>query len=335
MNTLRVLPFVLPLLAAGPAQASFHLMQIEQAIGGVGGDVTQQAVQLRMRSAFQNQMQFSRLRVLDAAGANPVTLIDFATPVANSLLGDRILVASPAFAAAQGPVPDFLMAATIPPAYFAGGQLSFESDGGQVVYSLCWGSYAGASLGSLDNDADGQYAPCEAGPLPSGSLSALRFDGAASALGSSNAADFSLTAGAATFTNNARAAATLVAPPQVARGGDCNDNDALVSPGLPEIAGNLRDDDCDGLADESLANVPSGDGSDADGDGQAIADGDCDDTTTAVRRGIDEVFGDLRDNDCDGLADEDANDVPSSDGVDHDGDGFGLFPRVFASGFEG
>ncbi len=36
-----------------PAQATFHFMQIEQVIGGVNGDTTAQAVQLRMRPAGQ------------------------------------------------------------------------------------------------------------------------------------------------------------------------------------------------------------------------------------------------------------------------------------------
>jgi hypothetical protein len=42
------------LLAAAPAGASFHLMQIEQVAGGFCGDRTAQAVQLRMRAAGQN-----------------------------------------------------------------------------------------------------------------------------------------------------------------------------------------------------------------------------------------------------------------------------------------
>ena len=66
------------------ASASFHFMQIELAMGGVEGDTSQQAVQLRMRSSGQNQVQNAQLIVVDAAGANPVVLIDFASPVANA-----------------------------------------------------------------------------------------------------------------------------------------------------------------------------------------------------------------------------------------------------------
>ena len=38
-------------LLAQPAFATFHLMQIEQVIGGVNGDTSRQAIQLRMRQA--------------------------------------------------------------------------------------------------------------------------------------------------------------------------------------------------------------------------------------------------------------------------------------------
>ena len=42
---------LLGVLALQPAaHATFHLMQIEQVIGGVNGDTTAQAIQLRMRA---------------------------------------------------------------------------------------------------------------------------------------------------------------------------------------------------------------------------------------------------------------------------------------------
>src|SRR4029079_17716969 len=47
-------------LAAGTCMAqtdSFHIMQIQMAIGGVNGDTTAQAVQLRMRTSFQQFVQ--------------------------------------------------------------------------------------------------------------------------------------------------------------------------------------------------------------------------------------------------------------------------------------
>lgn len=116
-------------------------------------------------------------------------------------------------------------------------------------------------------------------------------------------------------------------------GGDCNDNDPQVHPGQYEIPGNLYGDDCDGLADEDQNNVPSDDNN--DGDGVAIAAGDCDDRASSIRPGIAEIIGNLVDDDCDGLADEDANNNPSVDVEDHDNDGHFIWPHViFFSGFE-
>ena len=89
-------------------------------------------------------------------------------------------------------------------------------------------------------------------------------------------------------------------------GGDCNDTVAAIEPDAAEVANNLRDDNCNGLADESGDNTPCTNGqcaTDQDGDGQSIAEGDCDDTLGAVKKGGVEVCGDGLDNDCDGVAD--------------------------------
>src|SRR5260221_534205 len=121
------------LLVASPALASFHLMKVEQAIGGVAGDLSQQAIQLRMRAPGQNLVgsNQARLKAWDAAGLNPVTLIIFPSDVANAVQGARILVVSPAFAAAQpGIAADFAMTSLIPASYLAAGRLTFEDGGG-------------------------------------------------------------------------------------------------------------------------------------------------------------------------------------------------------------
>ncbi len=64
---------------------------------------------------------------------------------------------------------------------------------------------------------------------------------------------------------------------------------------------------------------------DADGDGKrpGISGGDCDDTATGSGNypGATEIVGDGIDNDCDGLADEDGQNVPSTDTADADADG--------------
>jgi hypothetical protein len=190
---------------AVPAFASFHLMQIEQAIGGVNGNTSRQAIQLRMRSPGQQFVNFGRLRAWDAAGANPVLLIDMTTQVPNGNTGDRVLVATANFL--PGLTPDFVMQ-PIPASYLAAGKITWEDDGGTIWWGLAWGgaAYTGTNTGvntaGGGNDADGNFNPPFAGVLPSAGTIAVRFPGAATALSTNNLADYALTAGAAVFTNN-------------------------------------------------------------------------------------------------------------------------------------
>lgn len=203
----------LALLAVAPvALASFHVMQIEQVIGGVGGNNTRQAIQLRLRNDFQNQVQFSRIRAWNAAGASPVLIVDFDTSVPGTAIGTRVLSATPGFSAGgQGPTPDFVMD-PIPAAYLAAGKLTFEDDSGNVLWSLCWGgaSYTGTNTGGFTNDSDGNFGPCFAGPLPVAAAQAVKFRNGAGSPSTTNAADYELTPGPATFTNNAGASALVV-----------------------------------------------------------------------------------------------------------------------------
>ena len=88
-------------------------------------------------------------------------------------------------------------------------------------------------------------------------------------------------------------------------GGDCDDTDATVNPGAPELCdGQTVDNDCDGTAADE--------GADADGDGETTCT-DCDDNDANVGTGNPEIC-DGKDDDCDGalLAAE----------VDGDADGF-------------
>ncbi len=103
-------------------------------------------------------------------------------------------------------------------------------------------------------------------------------------------------------------------------GDDCDDTDAAVYLGAPEIVDG-KDNDCNGIADTGTNT------DDADKDGVTIAKGDCDDTHAETHPGATEVL-DGRDNDCDGQVDEDF--------VDHilRNDGKGQLSVVANSGVE-
>ncbi|MBX3358165.1 MAG: hypothetical protein KF745_07035 [Phycisphaeraceae bacterium] len=204
------------------AHATFHLMQIEMVIGGVNGDTTAQAIQLRMRSAFpQDQLQNSRLVAYDAAGLNPVVLIAFPPNSPDQLvgsgLGSRVLVVSPGFGNHSTPAmqADFVMTSPIPASYLAAGRVTFEDNFGSILWSVSFGgaAYTGSTTGEFTNDSNGNFGPSFAGPLPTAGLQALRFSGTASAGSTTNAADYALTAGAAVFNNFAGTAFTISVPP--------------------------------------------------------------------------------------------------------------------------
>ena len=105
--------------------------------------------------------------------------------------------------------------------------------------------------------------------------------------------------------------------------GDCDDSNAAVYPGAPEIVGNGIDENCDTQelcyvdADNdgyrTNSTVPSID-LDCFDSGEATPsdpDGDCNDSDASINPGVTEICGDGIDNDCDG----------NSLGPDNDGDG--------------
>jgi hypothetical protein len=101
--------------------------------------------------------------------------------------------------------------------------------------------------------------------------------------------------------------------------GDCDDTRGTSREGMPEIAGNFVDDDCDGLADETDDGqgnqTPSADTADHDLDGITLMAGDCDDsaeTGAMVTPDAAEICGDGLDNDCDQHADNGASCDPYS-----------------------
>ncbi len=204
------------LLQPATSYGAFHLMQIEQVIGGVNGDMTAQAIQLRMRSAGQNVMSLSRVRAWNSAGASPVLIIDMTTNVPNGASGARVLICSAGFSAYTTPaaVCNFTMTSLIPSGYLAAGSLTFEDDGGTILWRLSWGGTGYTGTGAVDftNDSDGNANPPFGSALPSSSLQALQFTGAATALSTNNLAQYAVTAGAAVFINNGNSSFTVTTP---------------------------------------------------------------------------------------------------------------------------
>jgi hypothetical protein len=98
-------------------------------------------------------------------------------------------------------------------------------------------------------------------------------------------------------------------------GVDCNDDNASIYPGAPELCNGL-DDDCDGLVDEDAADAVTS-YMDGDGDGwgacarphtgcliptgYAPECGDCNDSNVSIHPHALEVVGDGIDQDCDGI----------------------------------
>jgi hypothetical protein len=204
------------LLAAGfafaprPALAAFHVMEIEQVVGGVGTDTSAQAIQLAMRAVGQNFVVGNgSLIAHDAAGNNPVTISTFATldggAAANPASGScgKILLVTPSMRAkASPPITGAFDMIPIPASYLPAGSLTFEGLG-SVWWRVSWGAYTGPQTVSAGtNDADGNTAPPFASALPSTTNNALKFLPGCP-LSVSNATDYSLTTGGATLLNNA------------------------------------------------------------------------------------------------------------------------------------
>jgi hypothetical protein len=209
-----------------PASAGFHFMQIEQVIGGVNGNSSAQAIQLRLRGGGQNIVSAASLWAWDAAGSNRVLLLNIGTDVSNSAGGARVLLTTPAFTSAMnlgGPAfaPDFTLTNAIPASYLTAGRITFEADGGTVAspgviyWSLSWGgaSYTGPNTGDSTNDGNGNFGPAFGSALPTSSRQGVLFTGAAADASTSNSTDYALSANPATVTRNSGTAFTVVPEP--------------------------------------------------------------------------------------------------------------------------
>jgi len=116
-------------------------------------------------------------------------------------------------------------------------------------------------------------------------------------------------------------------------GGDCNDDDANINPGMMEVCNDI-DENCDGLADEGFPIVRYYYDADGDGFGESAAfrdicgpqglytttmDGDCNGGDNTIYPGAPELC-DGQDNNCNGTIDEG---VTTRYYLDFDGDGYG------------
>ncbi|MDZ4288269.1 MAG: choice-of-anchor D domain-containing protein [Prosthecobacter sp.] len=242
-----LLSILAAVMLAPSAFASFHFMQIEQVIGSVDGNPAAQAIQLRMRSSGQNQVQNSQIRVWDAAGANPVLLLNISASVPVNTAGSRVLLATAAFTTAvqattPGFAPDFTLANPIPVSYLAAGRLTFEADAGTIYWSLAWGgaAYTGSHTGVTQNDANGNFGPAFGQGLPTTGRQGLLFQGTFGAQSTTNAADYALSADPATVTKNSGTSYIISPPPEI---------------GVEQPAGNGL---ADGLASVAFGGVAPG-----------------------------------------------------------------------------
>ena len=212
LHGLRLVALAAALSLATSAHAAFHVTQVEQIIGGVGGDTNAQAIQLRMRMAGEVFMSNARIKAWDAAGLNPVVIVAMNHTLTNGSVGDHTLIASAGMAADLAIAPDFTMTNVIPASYLAAGSLTFEDNFNTVYWRVSWGgaAYTGPGTVNLTNDADGNANPAFASALPSATSQALLYPGAATGASTNSSTDYALTAGAATFTNNHRDSAPIV-----------------------------------------------------------------------------------------------------------------------------
>jgi len=234
--------FVLAVAAftAPRAEASFHIMQVEQILAGVDGSTATQAIQLRSRTSFQNQVQNAQMFAWDATGANPVLLKAFPTAVSNFAAGAHVLIGTANLSTSTNPplTPDFVLDNPIPASYIAAGSLTFEDTFGTVYWRVSWGgaAYTGPKDGSITNDADGLFGVYP-DPLPTGSAQALLFQFAASAQSTTNQADYAVTPGAAVLTKNSGSSGSVVS--LVGVPGGVTEGIALGSPIPNPVVGSM------------------------------------------------------------------------------------------------
>lgn len=158
MTSKLVRVFVVALLgafAAAPGHAAFHIAVIDEVLTSVGGDATQQFVEIRQLFMLQNQVSGSVLAAFDATGAylGDVLVVPSNLDVSNSHAGARWIMATQKFQDAHGFMADF----TIP-----SGRLPVDAG------MICWGAPQAAGTftpvppGSWDHTDPTKFVDCVA-----------------------------------------------------------------------------------------------------------------------------------------------------------------------------
>jgi hypothetical protein len=117
--------------AHGDTQApeTFHIAEITKIMAGYNGDVTIQAVEIKMLGAGENLVTGVKIKVYDANGVAFDTLGTFAASVPNGAAGASILCATTAFQTAFGITADLTINPGIP---VMTGQVGYEKVGCRV-----------------------------------------------------------------------------------------------------------------------------------------------------------------------------------------------------------
>jgi hypothetical protein len=130
---------LIPLLAATPATATFHLNEITKVMASLDGDTTIQAIEFKMIANGENLVNGKQIKAYDTAGALLGTLGTFAAdlPAAGAVTGARWLAATLRWRQRFGVVPDLQFN---PGMVSMSGQVTFESpDGTCLVDAVAYG----------------------------------------------------------------------------------------------------------------------------------------------------------------------------------------------------
>jgi len=120
------------LALAPPARAAFHVAVIDEVLTSLGGDNTQQFVEIRTLAAGQNVTTNTVIAAFDASG---LYLGDLLVATSNVGAGTRYVAATSAFQSAHGFTADFTLATGLPT---GGGMVCFGAPGGFAPNPATW-----------------------------------------------------------------------------------------------------------------------------------------------------------------------------------------------------